>query len=395
MEKIIMTGERKRKLRTLVRLMAGQSKKMLPVTRELIDCFAVVLSPEETDFLISMGKDVRRFEELKKCSGLSEISCRETLESLLTKGLIETFPDGSGNEIYKLQAIIVGWFEKYLASGNFTGDKKEFGRRVNAYFTYFYRLNRAPLRGAVNLQNRLLTTNYSIASIPQGKSSKTIKLDATVPVPDKQVYPPRDIDAVVEKYGSEGKIAVMNCFCRRVRESVDEACRFAHPEEVCLGLGDHADYIVRCGLGRRISKDEAMDIIHESERRGAIHTLMHIRDDARLGAIEICNCCWDCCGIFGTYNRGILGLSFLSYYLAKVTDEKSCIGCGKCAIYCPVTAVTVSEGKASIDARRCIGCGQCAFQCNQGVMELVPSERRVVLPMLKRSEARLAVKPSD
>ena len=40
-------------------------------------------------------------------------------------------------------------------------------------------------------------------------------------------------------------------------------------------------------------------------------------------------------------------------------DEKRCIGCGACTIYCPVQAITVTDGVASIDKERCVECGVC------------------------------------
>jgi formate hydrogenlyase subunit 6/NADH:ubiquinone oxidoreductase subunit I len=47
------------------------------------------------------------------------------------------------------------------------------------------------------------------------------------------------------------------------------------------------------------------------------------------------------------------------------------------------------NGMSSINTRKCIGCGQCELQCPEECIQLVPHERNVLLPLVKRSEARI------
>jgi len=384
-----ITKERRKKLAALAKLMTKQSRRFMPVTGELINCFDLVLSTEETDFLISMGTDMLTYEEVEALFKPVGNGSKEIFDKLLGKGLIKIYYDNNGKEFYQLPGIVVGWFEKYLSSGQFTAEKKEFGRRFSEYLNSFYRLNRIPLRSAVNLQTRFMPAYNSISAIPAGIKTKTVSLGTQVNIPEKEVMPCDNIDTLIEKYGADGRIAVSNCFCRRIRESVDEKCLFDQDEERCLGLGAQADYVVRCGIGRYISKEQAIEIIHKTEQKGAVHTIMHHRDEVNNEEIEICNCCWDCCGILGTYNRGILALSLKSYYIAGIKNSENCIGCGDCSKYCPSAAITSINGKAEIDTKRCIGCGQCAFQCQYDVIELTAMERRVDLPMLKPAEVRV------
>jgi heterodisulfide reductase subunit A-like polyferredoxin len=94
--------------------------------------------------------------------------------------------------------------------------------------------------------------------------------------------------------------------------------------------------------------------------------------------------------VFGSYNRAYLPLTFRSYFEARLTDSSLCTGCEMCADHCPVQAIVLTDAKARINERKCIGCGQCELQCPEGAIRLTPHERRVLLPLGRKSDARIA-----
>ena len=49
---------------------------------------------------------------------------------------------------------------------------------------------------------------------------------------------------------------------------------------------------------------------------------------------------------------------------------KTCIGCGRCKLFCPAGAITLDE-TASINPEICIGCGQCILTCPNGSIRIV------------------------
>jgi ferredoxin len=155
-------------------------------------------------------------------------------------------------------------------------------------------------------------------------------------------------------------------------------------------IGEGSKHVVKSGIGRYVSKEEALKLIQQLQEKGAVHQIFHEQEDVSHPEIAICNCCWDCCGLLGSYNRGILPLHLKSYYEAQISDESLCQGCGTCEEHCPVQAIVVQDDRSHVNAAKCIGCGQCELQCPEGVIRMVPKERVVMLPLQKRSEARIA-----
>jgi len=389
-----MSAERRKNLRALVKRMNARQRDAFPVHKTLVDCFEVGITPEENAYLLKLRDEPLTYEELAALSDLPEESFRPFFETMRKKGLLWPELSEDGKERYTLAGIMVGWFEMFLSDGKETPDQQEFARRLEKYFRYLKKMNFFPIR---NLQNRMVRKHAkaprTIAAVKKpDEETKTVQIDVNIPLgrPEMTVSPTRSVYDLIDKYGDANKIALMHCFCREWKKMVDEPCRLDVPSEACLVIGDFTNHIVDIGIGRSITKENALDLIQDLQKKGAVHQVFYAKDDIDRPELAICNCCWDCCGVFGSYNRGIVPLRFKSFYTARISDGTLCTGCGICMKYCPVQAISLENKKLRHFSEKCIGCGQCELQCPEGVMTLEYGERDVILPLQKKSEARLA-----
>ncbi|MFO8010597.1 MAG: 4Fe-4S binding protein [Dehalococcoidia bacterium] len=139
------------------------------------------------------------------------------------------------------------------------------------------------------------------------------------------------------------------------------------PLEVCLLLGFYADYYADLGMGRRITQEEALEILEMAENAGLVH---QFADSLDPGAI--CNCCPDCCGDLRMLKMIPNAADFvISNHFSQVNPDL-CNGCEACVDHCPMEAISIAENQvAAINLERCIGCGLCVKTCPTGALMLV------------------------
>ena len=55
-------------------------------------------------------------------------------------------------------------------------------------------------------------------------------------------------------------------------------------------------------------------------------------------------------------------------------NKEICIGCENCAAICPVGAIRVKEGTASVTDSACVACGACLTDCPTEAITLPKEE---------------------
>jgi len=155
-----------------------------------------------------------------------------------------------------------------------------------------------------------------------------------------------------------------HCMCRQA-----EHCQ-AYPVHIgCLFLGDGAQKIPS-SLGRRVTREEALDHVRHAVRAGLVPMIIHSLFDACILGIPhrqtvgICFCCECCCTVRNGLKMGPpalqKGVKRLPGLIVRVHD--TCSLCGICVAACSVGAIHTNEFIMEIDDR-CLGCGQCAVVC--------------------------------
>ena len=144
----------------------------------------------------------------------------------------------------------------------------------------------------------------------------------------------------VSKYLNENTIfSVSDCSCRTVREVMGEGCGHLK-ENMCIQMGHAAEYYIRTGRGREITREEALEIIQRAEENGLVHQIPNTDGPGKTHAI--CNCCGCSCLSLRTAEMFINTDMVRSNYVSHIDKEK-CVACGECVEACPVNALQLGQ----------------------------------------------------
>lgn len=144
----------------------------------------------------------------------------------------------------------------------------------------------------------------------------------------------------VSKYLNENdKFSVSNCSCRTAREAIGEGCGHLK-EDMCIQMGHAAEFYIRTGRGREITREEAFEIIKRAEENGLMHQIPNLDGSGKTHAI--CNCCG--CSCLSLRTGSMFGNADMvrSNYVSHV-DKDKCVACGECVANCPTNALHLGQ----------------------------------------------------
>jgi Pyruvate/2-oxoacid:ferredoxin oxidoreductase delta subunit len=199
--------------------------------------------------------------------------------------------------------------------------------------------------------------------LPLHSAQELVMVNEPIDLPDlEQVIPYVRARAIIQQ--NPDHILLMQCPCRL---SQSDPCL---PLDVCMVIGEpfveflHQHYPAR---GRRITQQEAVDILESEDARGRVHHAFF--SEMMLGRFfAICNCCSCCCVAMKNQRQGTPMLAS-SGFVAQV-DRTSCASCGTCEDFCNFGALGMINNATAVDERLCMGCGVCVSKCPQGAISL-------------------------
>lgn len=173
-------------------------------------------------------------------------------------------------------------------------------------------------------------------------------------------------------------IAVVPCSCRYCTTAVGEHCEHTKEEERwhCLQFGRGAEYVITRGSGKKLSLDEAMELLDVIEADGLVHTWANTAN--MTGVNTSCHCCRDCCMIYVPMDMvgASIGKAWAKTRYQVSVNLDDCTGCQDCVDRCQFDAIEMvkPEGskkyKAAIDTEKCWGCGTCVLACEPAALSL-------------------------
>lgn len=407
-----MTKQFRDKAVSLGKIMNAKSKFAIPLVQCILDCFEIVFTEEELDCMLLMQdgyytpqelmsmwaakeghnvsidyfKDNNKVEDVKadlenECKDSVVYKYKAMFDSIRNKGGIW---ESSRKGVYDLAPIFPGWIELY-ASGELNDTRKKLLIKFAEFEELLKSLNVAPVRAYMNYINTKNMKNEEgrMSAIVTDKRNnlpeRKRKITVGKPVGAEQaVYTTGEVMGILNR--NKDSLAVMNCFCRTMEMLKGNSCDYDMPIESCMAVGRMAEQLVMAGVARAVTYEEAVELVDELEQKGCIHTLYHYGTYSANDEIVLCNCCVDCCFLYGGFRKGTLSQLLLkSYYRPEKVEGISCTGCNRCEKFCPTGATYYdkNEKKLIYKADECIGCGQCVTQCPVSCRHMVKDERNI------------------
>jgi len=160
------------------------------------------------------------------------------------------------------------------------------------------------------------------------------------------------------------KIVLAPCICRKEHAMIGKGC--GKSVEACLVFSSGAYFYENNGLGRSISREEAINILNKAEEEALV-----LQPTNAQKITNMCLCCGDCCQILKSLKRLPNPASLVhSNYYVRIRKE-DCLGCETCVERCQMEAIHMQDGIAEVNLDYCIGCGLCVSTCSGKVIDLV------------------------
>lgn len=274
---------------------------------------------------VALGMELRKYmgvPEIAKNCGKSEEETHKLLLQLEDVGIIESKVE-NGIEEFMILIFVPGVFELMVTNGS----QVEAYPQIARAFEEYTRIRMGKL----------------VPNVPRGYGVMRVIPIETAIEGESRVASYEELSHWLNKY--DPSIGVTDCECRVSRRLMGEGC--GHLEkDMCIMVGHTAESCIRTGKARRITKQEALDILKRAEENGLMHQVTNIDGEDKI--FGICNCCR--CSCFALRTSQYFNTPNLSNnnFIAKI-DEEKCVACGQCVETCPGDALRLGRKLCALE----------------------------------------------
>ncbi len=295
-------------------------------TSEFREIVHFTYTEEEARLALDMGREGGKLDDMTARTGMKKEDLKSLIESMQKKGTIYTEPV-SEDPIYRpLGLEYPGLYETSV----WADSRTPFGKKLIELWAKF----------------KPVYIEKGVSEL--GKHGMVWCMVSALP-PDA-----RPEENLFEHVKRNDYYAVSECSCRLMERHAEHGDVCDCIVDCCMAFGTWARWAVEQGHARRITRDEALKILDECEKKGQVHT--------GLPNLTVCNCCKHACLSFVAQKFGRQHVFMQNHFFA-VIDSGTCIACGACVERCPAGAMQLDEEVAVVDQTKCIGCGACATGC--------------------------------
>lgn len=304
----------------LLRVLQKMDGKGTPWTEESPTYLLMdkLLTDEQIDVLLNMEMRVLiSAEDLSAKCGKSYEDVLRILDELRMTGLVED-KIREGKQLWEFKLIIPGMAENVVLNKE---NLAKYGVEIAKMFR--------------EVSTMPPTVTPMIPHGGAGMAMHVIPIEKSIPAGTKTVNH-EQISYWLKKYDW---ISVQDCQCRTIEKQLGEWCGHTIKDR-CFYVGDAARNIVETGRGRRVTYEEAMEIMEAAEREGLMHQVSNLDGEDEI--FTVCNCC--ACGCNSLKNSFWTRMpnANRSNFLAEI-DSTKCAACGECVEACPANAIQMGE----------------------------------------------------
>ena len=307
------------KIVKLAKMVGGLTGMMNHIDENAPEYYALecVVSDEQADVALQLGLRKERTAEYvaQKC-GKSLEETREILMELAQIGVCKVYHNEAGEEVFLVQIFAPGILEMMVNNDEQVKAHPQIGKAFEEY-------------------TRLRISGIA-PNLPMGTGMMRVIPIETAISADTQSVPYEHLSYYLDKYDT---FSVSDCSCRKSRRILGQGC--GHLEhEMCIQMGTGAEYYIRTGRARQITRQEAEGILRKAEENGLMHQIPNIEGLGESAAI--CNCCSCSCFAMRVATMFRSPDAIRSNYVSQVDKEK-CVACGQCVENCPTNALRLGQ----------------------------------------------------